>query len=106
MAQQRFRLMVCVVAFLGLLATGAVHAQDDSVVALIQAEPGVEGLEVQQPEFNSCLQEEEVWTLEQIEEAVGRKNVCGIMCGRFTGVDCTFECGDAATCWNEYCVYL
>lgn len=44
-------------------------------------------------------------TLEEIKRMVGPHNVCGAPCG--LGLPkCYFSCGDAASCWHGYCIFL
>lgn len=44
-------------------------------------------------------------TLEEIKRLVGAQNVCGAPCG--LGLPkCWVSCGDAASCWHGYCIFL
>jgi hypothetical protein len=44
-------------------------------------------------------------TLEEIKRIVGPQNVCGAPCG-LGQPKCYVSCGDAASCWHGYCIFL
>ena len=85
-----------------LLTSGLCHAQGNPGIETIQAEVNTPILA---PEIDSC-QEEEAMTLDEIQSIFGAQNVCGVRCGGVPYVNCTKVCGDSASCWNGYCIYL
>jgi hypothetical protein len=44
-------------------------------------------------------------TLEELKGLLGAKNVCGAECG-FGRPLCAFSCGDAASCYHGFCVFI
>lgn len=61
------------------------------------------------PDLGVCTeqQQDESITLEQLNQMFGANKVCGVRCANtWPRVNCTQVCGDAAGCYNGYCIYL
>lgn len=98
---QRLKLWcICVVVVFGFMVPGLALGQE----APASAAPAFKTEPVQAPEVN-ISQDEKPMTLEEIKKLLGPQNVCGAPCG-FGQPKCYVSCGDAASCWHGYCIFL
>jgi len=76
------------------------QANQGVVVDSVTKKAGIEGEVV--PE---CNPSQEKITLEKLNQLFGAQNVCGAQCG-FGFPKCRISCGDAATCYMGFCIWL
>lgn len=95
-----------------LLVPGFSHAEESQILSAgisktVEAVETVEatpGSNAQEP--NICENQQE-FTVEQLDPMHGAKRVCGAYCGhKPTNQYCTSVCGDAAGCVNNFCIYF
>lgn len=103
--------LVCGVLAVNLLVPGQGNAAEPPAPEASQAEVILQDLAVETEDGAAapgiCADEEETFTLEDLQQTLGARNVCGIPCGSlvYPPVNCTFACGDAARCYHGYCIY-
>jgi len=93
-------LCICGIIAFGLVAPGLALAQEAPA-------PATEVVKSEQspPPDLSISQDEKPMTLEELKKALGPRNVCGAPCG-LGQPKCYVSCGDAASCWHGYCIFL
>ncbi len=91
---------LCGILALGLFIPSVGSAQQCSAAASINL---AATSPAPAPEMNPSP--EKPITLEELKLMVGAQNVCGAPCG-FGQPKCYVSCGDAASCYHGYCIYL
>lgn len=94
-------LLICGTLALGLFVPNA-SCEEVSGSNLITPGPIVKGV----PQIDSCLPGEESITLEEFDQLGRARKVCNVRCDLWPYINCNQACGEAATCYDGYCLYL
>jgi hypothetical protein len=106
---------VCGIVALSFLTPAMVSAAEPPAPEVSQAEAVLQDLtpqaDVVSPDAAICTgqqegPQEESITLEELNQLVGARKVCGVYCNTWPRVNCSQVCGDAASCFHGYCIYL
>ena len=105
--------LACAVLAVNLLVPAMGSAAELPAPEASQAEVVLQDLtpqaEVVSPDLGVCTeqQQDETLTLEQLNQMFGANKVCGVRCANtWPRVNCSQVCGDAAGCYNGYCIFL